>query len=340
MDFSTDWNVNKYYDKTEVLEHWNLRKALMKKYKNQYPEGRLAALAKVFYNIEFLGCQYDLELMKLVQNMSNQVEIIVEYRERKKTKLKRTFVRASDAVKRKAVESNDDTCEKKRPITFVSETNKSNWQSRPENDRMSATQIKKMGSKARKEVRRQMYKVTFPIKNELDLKLLDQVRNQPGIKSKLVLFEKSNWSMPHFMILERSTQKAKLLFKILETTEPGKYELKINDEIIAEYTMTDFTMTDLTIPSSKKKAYPDLVKKHISKIAYDYLAQYCFTVVEIDPSDKETISIDITEKTEKQQDDSFKLSMDSIGAKMMKQMGWGGQGLGNYSKSFFFYIII
>lgn len=326
MDFPTDWDINKYYDKTEVQEHWNLRKAFMKTHKHMYPEGRLVALAKVFYNMEFMGCQYDPELMKLVQNMSNQVDIIVQHWERKKTKLKRTFVRASDAVKRKTIEPDEESQQK--TMSFVSETSESNWRRNcvGSDNQMSRTQIKKMERIAQKEFKKQIYKVAFNIKNHLDIGLLNRVQNQPGVKAKLVLFEKEDGSLLPFSILERSAQKANLLFKIL-AIEPGKYEMKINDETIAEY-----TMPDLTVPVSKKKAYPDSVRKNISQIAYDYVKQYCFTVVEINPRDTEAISTDISQKNEKQKDDSFKLSMDSIGAKMMKQMGWGGQGLGNYSK--------
>lgn len=56
MTFSSDWNVEKYYDETEPETHWELRKEFMEQNKDKFPEQHLVSLARTFANMEFLGC--------------------------------------------------------------------------------------------------------------------------------------------------------------------------------------------------------------------------------------------------------------------------------------------
>lgn len=56
--FSTDWDIDTYYDETEPEEHWDLRKRFMEVHKDKFSEDYLAALARTFTNIEFMGCMY------------------------------------------------------------------------------------------------------------------------------------------------------------------------------------------------------------------------------------------------------------------------------------------
>lgn len=54
--YSTDWDVDDYYDETEPEGQWLLRKSFMETHKGKFQEDYLVALAKTFTNIEFLGC--------------------------------------------------------------------------------------------------------------------------------------------------------------------------------------------------------------------------------------------------------------------------------------------
>ncbi|KAL4717888.1 hypothetical protein ACJJTC_005733 [Scirpophaga incertulas] len=95
-----NWSPDKYREDHESDEHWELRKQFMLRWKDEYPEGRLICLAKVFANMEFMGCRYPTEVMQEVSRLSQ--EIAKEYRKTKKTKLQRTFVSASTAAEDRA----------------------------------------------------------------------------------------------------------------------------------------------------------------------------------------------------------------------------------------------
>lgn len=96
MSFNTNWDVEQYREEHDSDEHWELRKKFMLKHKDRFPEDRLVCLAQVFFNIEFLGCRYPEKTMRLVADLSKGVAD--DYREKQKGKLKRTFIKASDAA--------------------------------------------------------------------------------------------------------------------------------------------------------------------------------------------------------------------------------------------------
>ncbi|XP_052743126.1 uncharacterized protein LOC112050026 [Bicyclus anynana] len=100
MSFDASWDVDKYRDEHESEEHWLLRKAFMERWKTDYSEERLVCLARVFFNIEFMGCRYPTEIMQEVARLSH--DVAQQYRKLKKTKLQRTFVSASDAAEDRA----------------------------------------------------------------------------------------------------------------------------------------------------------------------------------------------------------------------------------------------
>lgn len=93
MSSNMNWDINKYKENHESNDHWELRKAFMEKWKEHYPEERLVCLARVFANMEFLGCRYPQEVMQEVSKLSQ--EVAKTYRHEKKSKLQRTFVAAS-----------------------------------------------------------------------------------------------------------------------------------------------------------------------------------------------------------------------------------------------------
>ncbi|KAK0181887.1 hypothetical protein PV327_000071 [Microctonus hyperodae] len=99
MSANTDWDVEKHKLEYECDEHWELRKSFLEAHKDQFPEQQLVCLAQVFTNVELLGCRYPKETMDLVAELSQ--DVAKDYRERQKSKLQRTFVKASDAASSK-----------------------------------------------------------------------------------------------------------------------------------------------------------------------------------------------------------------------------------------------
>lgn len=94
--FPTDWDIDYYKTEYESEEHWALRKAFIETHKEKFPETELVCLAQVFTNIEFLGCRYPDETMRKVALLSK--EVAADYRANRESKIKRTFVGASDAA--------------------------------------------------------------------------------------------------------------------------------------------------------------------------------------------------------------------------------------------------
>ena len=99
--YDKNWDIDAYYDETELEEHWQLRREFMRVHKNKFPEDYVVALAKTYTNIEFLGCIYPAPVMIRIQGLMKEVDMIKKYREQRKTRLQRTFVTASNAAENK-----------------------------------------------------------------------------------------------------------------------------------------------------------------------------------------------------------------------------------------------
>lgn len=76
MSFDVKWDIESHREEHESDEHWHLRKRFMERWKTDYPEQRLVCLARVFANIELLGCRYPTEVMQEVARLSYDVNII------------------------------------------------------------------------------------------------------------------------------------------------------------------------------------------------------------------------------------------------------------------------
>ncbi|KAJ2938341.1 hypothetical protein O0L34_g13263 [Tuta absoluta] len=100
MSFDVNWDIEKYKEEHESEDHWDLRRKFMERWKNDYCEERLVCLARVFANMELLGCRYPSEVMQEVARLSH--DVAKSYRNSRKDKLKRTFVSASDAAEDRA----------------------------------------------------------------------------------------------------------------------------------------------------------------------------------------------------------------------------------------------
>lgn len=76
MSHDVNWDVDKYIEEHESEEQWELRRNFMERWKHEYPEERLVCLARVFTNIEFMGCRYPLDVMKEVARLSEDVNVL------------------------------------------------------------------------------------------------------------------------------------------------------------------------------------------------------------------------------------------------------------------------
>lgn len=57
MEASRQWDIHKYKSEFESEEQWQLRKKFMETHMDRFPEDKLVCLARVFFNVEFLGCR-------------------------------------------------------------------------------------------------------------------------------------------------------------------------------------------------------------------------------------------------------------------------------------------
>lgn len=71
----------------------------METHRDKFEEDEIVCLARVFTNVEFLGCRYSNEVMEQICELSKGV--IEKYRKSRDGRLKRTFVGASEAAERK-----------------------------------------------------------------------------------------------------------------------------------------------------------------------------------------------------------------------------------------------
>lgn len=99
MSVDTSWDIESYRTAYESEEHWALKRDFLEAHKDRIPEARLICLAQVFVNVELLGCKYPDPVMEQVAVLARDVGH--DYKENKKKKLQRTFVKASDAAEAK-----------------------------------------------------------------------------------------------------------------------------------------------------------------------------------------------------------------------------------------------
>ncbi|XP_033342810.2 NF-kappa-B-repressing factor [Megalopta genalis] len=96
MSFEQNWDVEAHKMEHECDDHWELRRKFLLAHKDKFPEDELVCLAQVFANVELLGCKYPDETMQIISNLGQ--DISDDYRQKQKTKLQRTFVKASRAA--------------------------------------------------------------------------------------------------------------------------------------------------------------------------------------------------------------------------------------------------
>lgn len=89
---------NKQIFKTIFNNLFHLKK-FMETHRDKFEEDEMVCLARVFTNVEFLGCRYSREVMEQIAELS--VGIVEKYRNSRSGRLKRTFVGAEQAAQNK-----------------------------------------------------------------------------------------------------------------------------------------------------------------------------------------------------------------------------------------------
>ena len=100
MNTINERNVDQFKTEHECDEHWELRRKFLLAHGDKFPQNELICLAQTFTNVEFLGCKYPKETMRMINELAK--DVVQDYRERQKNRLQRTFVGASDAASSKA----------------------------------------------------------------------------------------------------------------------------------------------------------------------------------------------------------------------------------------------
>jgi len=92
----TDWDVEKYRNTSEPESHWHLKRDFMQSIKHMFDEAKVVCLGQVLGNMEFMGCQYPIDVMNQVEELGE--ELLEKYRSSRKGYSKRTFVSGSTAA--------------------------------------------------------------------------------------------------------------------------------------------------------------------------------------------------------------------------------------------------
>nr|XP_049700553.1 uncharacterized protein LOC110373771 [Helicoverpa armigera] len=329
--FDVNWDVDKYRDEHECEEHWQLRKAFMEKWKNNFPEERLVCLARVYTNIEFMGCRYPPQVMEQIAQLS--FEVGRKYKEQKKTKLQRTFVSASTAaedrargIKRVAGEVVEGTPKSAR-IAFVPQ-----GQAPAETDQKNNTSDEETQKNSEdvemEENRNTMNKVSVATETKsTDLMDADgYLEEMSSIKCLDVrLFREYMFQSPFGRLVLLIRPWAKKLWNIqtscqvcgLSLTngfENKCYSLRINDRLLAQ--------AEGETKVEAKNAAENLAWEALRGEVVSVLIKEQFIA-------QGDARISVSDVSGKKKDDVFGTPVEnSVATKMMKLMGWQGGGLG------------
>ncbi|XP_037947282.1 uncharacterized protein LOC119679155 [Teleopsis dalmanni] len=284
-----DWSVDKYRTDYESEEHWQLRKKFMITHKDKFDEDRLVCLAQVFTNVEFMGCKYPNEVMCLVAELSK--DVAKEFRKQRETKIKRTFISASDAAESRA--KGYRTAQRR---------------SGNEND---ANVPGSSGSNTRTARRN---KLTF-------VESASEQQNSPVdlfeglLYNEFILLLQGGRNCLRF-----SAQRANIQYNEKELgVENGKEaQIYIDDKLVSK-------CTDVALKMAKRNAFDEALKK-LQKHCYTIQANPARDAIKIRKENNKVVCDIIKSETATCTD--MKLDPTNKGYKIMKSMGWTGGGLG------------
>ncbi|KAJ8704508.1 hypothetical protein PYW07_011696 [Mythimna separata] len=332
-DFDVDWDIDKYRDEHECEEHWQLRKAFMEKWKTHFPEERLICLARVYTNIEFMGCRYPAPVMQQIAQLS--FEVGQKYKEKKKTKLQRTFVSASTAaedrargIKRVAGEIVSDSKPKSSHIAFVpqgqapaqeieerksDDEEQKNEASDEDTEMKNVTNVEEDTSTTDKKLSDQMDAIDY-IKEMSEIKCLDvrffRENMFHSAFGRMVLLVRP-WARKLWNI-QTSCQVCGV--NLTNGYENKVYSLCINQQLLAQ--ATGETKVEAR-NAAETIAWERLRREVVSVLIKEqFIAQG-------------DARISVSDVSGKKRDDVFGTPVENtVAMKMMKMMGWKGGGLG------------
>ncbi|XP_038217838.1 uncharacterized protein LOC119836536 [Zerene cesonia] len=320
MSYNTNWDVEKYREEHESEDHWQLRRAFIERWKENYPEERLICLAQVFANIEFMGCRYPIETMQEVARLSK--EVAINYRKQKKTKLQRTFVSASDAaedrakgIKREGGVVKDSPPAKSTKIEFVPQGQSvitTDQQDSDDNDDEKCVEqdVKDDDVKASESDKKERFNSYREELGKIDCLDMGSFRENMFITpfGRFVLLVRP-WAAKQTNI-QASAQACHLILRT--TYKPPVYSLALNGELLAE-------------ASGDSKAEARCIAE---TLAWNRLKECSVSLMVKEQfraqGDREISMSDVSGKKEE-----FGTPVEnSVATKMMKLMGWKGGGLG------------
>jgi len=100
----TNWEIEEYRNRSEPEAHWHLKRDFMQSIKHMFDEERVACLAQVLGNMEFMGCQYPHDVMIQVNELAK--DVLENHRNMNKGGLRRTLVSGSTAANSKVNKTN------------------------------------------------------------------------------------------------------------------------------------------------------------------------------------------------------------------------------------------
>ncbi|XP_022194519.1 uncharacterized protein LOC111052192 [Nilaparvata lugens] len=294
MSFDTDWDIDKYRSSFEADDHWKLKKSFILANKGKYPVERLVCLAQVFYNVEFLGCRYTENLMKLVEELSKDVE--VDYREQKKKRLQRTFVAASDAAEAKAKGTKHRTEETSKrdgkQLNVVSKALRNGF-TRKEEDELSPEALQTL---------HKMKSISGPCGSIYIIVSSDTSQYLNNLQRT-----SSTWKMQFFHELKQEPKDNCLIWRCVTTF--GNIS----------------AITEGQVKNKTKSASCEYMMWKLQRQYYTLKVATTLTREELSARDADVQKSDVLAGAAKAEPE---VMADNVGLKMMKMMGWTGGGLG------------
>ncbi|XP_063391720.1 uncharacterized protein LOC134677201 [Cydia fagiglandana] len=320
MSFDVNWDVESQREDHECEEHWQLRKAFIERWKNEYPKDRLVCLARVFANMEFMGCRYPTDVMQEVARLSQ--EVASTYRKSKKGKLQRTFVSASDAaedrargVKREGGIIKDGPAPKSSKIQFVKQGQGGNEEESEDKDvdsRIRNLISSSISSKPTEEARKPLGDLNEYLRDLGSVRCLDARAFDESMFfssfGQLVLLVRP-WAGKWWNI-QTSCQVCNIPFS--STFEDGAMSMLVNGLVVARAS-----------GASKADA-----KCNVEVMAWNILREEVITVVVKEQFRADGGAISVSEVAGRRDEEFGAPVENSVATKMMKLMGWAGGGLG------------
>ncbi|XP_077286371.1 uncharacterized protein LOC143911372 [Arctopsyche grandis] len=307
-----DWDIDKYKVNSESEEQWILRHDFMERWKNEIPEDRLVCLAQVFINVEFFGCRYPLLVMQQVAELSK--EVAFEYRKKKKSKLQRTFVSASDAAEDRAKGSKRSYGTEQTPkikskkIMFVQAGHEENQYIKPVSSQNQ------------------------PRKDERPLENLPQFRHEKNIVRNNFRFN-DNLICNRFgnLVLHDNQAVAGYIGKLISSCDICKVSKKWiygeeGDNITCVYVVNNIEVATGSGENQK------IAKENTATLAWKTLQKECYSIITLQSyvsKEDKKISIQDVDRSKTSIENALDVKVESaIASRMMQLMGWKGGALG------------